>query len=103
MQLDLHGITLIIPRIPLTPIIADSIRKDIAILAEARRDDGAAYFRIAFETVFGVLVPEMECAVRAGGAEGAVLGVEGDCVYGEDFCDVALRRVLLAVAFEGEV
>ena len=31
-----------------------------------------------------VLVPEVKCAVRACGAEGAVDGVEGDGVDGED-------------------
>jgi hypothetical protein len=53
--------------------------------------------------VLGVLVPEVECAIAAGGGESAVDGVEGDGVNGVDFCDVAGVGVLLAVAFEGEV
>jgi hypothetical protein len=45
----------------------------------------------------------VECAVAAGSAEGAVDGVEGDCVNRVDFSHVPLCGVLLAVAFEGEV
>ena len=70
--------------IPLTPIIADRICKDIASPVEARRADGAADLRVALEAVLGVLVPEVEGAVAAGGGEGAVYGVEGDGVYGVD-------------------
>ena len=50
-----------------------------------------------------VLVPEVECAVRSGGAEGAVLRVERDGVDGVDAGDVAVGGVLLAMAFEGEI
>jgi hypothetical protein len=103
MQLNLDRIPLRIASKPLTPIIAHGIRKDISIFAEARGDDAATDFRVPLETVFGILVPEVECAVGAGGAEGAVLRVEGDAVYRVDFCGFAGGCVLLAVAFEGEV
>jgi hypothetical protein len=46
----------------------------------------------------GILVPEVERAVRAGGAEGAVDGVEGDGIDGVDFAAVVGRW--FAVAFE---
>lgn len=50
-----------------------------------------------------VLVPEVKGTVAAGGAEGAVLRVEGDGINGVDFCGVAGGAVGLAVALEGEV
>ena len=92
-----------IMRIPLTPIIANRIRKNIPLPIEARRADAAAYFGIPLEAVLGVLVPEVEGAVATRCAEGAVDRVEGDGVYGVDFCGVPGGRVGLAVAFEGEV
>ena len=100
MQLDLDRICLRVASKALTPVIAHSVGKDVAVFAEARCHDGAAYFGVAFQTVLGVLVPEVECAVGAGGGESAVLGVEGDCVYGVDFCCFASRGVLLTVALE---
>jgi len=53
--------------------------------------------------VFGVLIPEVERTVAAGSAEGAVNGVERDCVDGVNFGDVSLCGVLLAVALKGKV
>lgn len=89
--------------VPLTPIIADGVGKDVPRPVEACGADGAADFRVAFEAVLGVLVPEVEGAVAAGGGEGAVHGVEGDGVDGVDVGDVARLRGGLSVAFEGEV
>lgn len=103
MQLELDGVPGCVPTVPLTPIIADCIRKDVAILGETSRSDATADLGVAFETVLCVLVPEVEGAIATGSAEGAVLGVEGDGVYGVDFCDVPRCRVLCAMAFEGEV
>jgi hypothetical protein len=103
MQLNLDRIPLRVAPEALTPIIAHGVGEDVAVFAEARCDDGAAYFGVAFQTMLGVFVPEVECAIGAGGGEGAVLGVEGDCVYGVDFCGLAGGRVLLAVALEREV
>jgi len=103
MQLQLDRVLRGVRRIALAPVIADGVSKDIAVLVEARGGDGAADLGVAFEPVLCVLVPEVEGAVAAGGAEGAVLRVEGDGVYAVDFGDVARGRVLLAVAFEREV
>jgi hypothetical protein len=103
MQFDLNRILRIIPTIPLTPIITDSIRKDVSRATKRRSGNAAADLRVTLETVLCVLVPEMEGAVGSRRAEGAVDGVEGDGVDGVDFGDVALRGVGLAMAFEGEV
>jgi hypothetical protein len=103
MQFDLDRIRGRVPAVPLAPIVADRVRKYVSRAAEARGGDAAADLRVALEAVLCVLVPEVKGAVGAGGAEGAVHGVERDCVNGVDFGDVALRGVGLAVAFEGEV
>lgn len=100
MKLNLNRQTRCIMRIPLTPIIADSVSEDGTVVVESRSCDAAADFWVTFESVLGVLVPEVECAVGACGAEGAVDGVEGYGVYGIDFGHVAVCGVLLAVAFE---
>jgi hypothetical protein len=103
MQLDLDWEIRSVPAVPFAPIIADCVRKDVSCTRERGGRDAAADLWVAFETVLGVLVPKVESAVAAGGAEGAVDGVEGDCVNAVDFGDVPLVRVGLAVAFEGEV
>ena len=103
VQFDLNRILRVVPAIAFAPVVAHRVRKDITCAREGRRCDAAANLWVAFETVLGVLVPEVECAVAAGGAEGAVYRVEGDGVDGVDFGDVALGGVGLAVAFEGEV
>jgi hypothetical protein len=78
MQHNLIGILRVISSITLVPVIRNSVGKDGSIVVEVCAGDAAADFGVAFETVLGVLVPEVECAVAAGGAEGAVDGVEGD-------------------------
>ena len=103
VKFDLDGVVLGVATVPLAPVVADGVGKDVSVLAEAGCDDAAADFRVALETVLGVLVPEVEGTVGTGSGEGAVLGVEGDGVYGVDLCDVAVGGVLLAVALEGEV
>lgn len=103
MQLQLNRIRCRVSTVSFTPVVADSVGEDVSVLGEASGGDGATDFGIAFEAVLGVLVPEVEGTVATGGAEGAMLGVEGDCVDGVDFGDVPGRRVLLSVAFEGEV
>ena len=103
MKFDLDGVVLRVATVALAPVVADGVGKDVAVLAETRRNDAAADLGVALETVLGVLVPEVEGTVGTGGGEGAVLGVEGDGVYGVDLCDVAVGGVLLAVALEGEV
>ena len=103
MQHNLINLPLPALGIALTPIITDGVGKDVAIPVEAGGADGAADFRVALEAVLGVLVPEVEGAVAAGGAEGAVDRVEGDGVYGVDVRDVARLGGGLPVAFKGEV
>lgn len=103
MQLDFDRIIRVVTSIPLTPVIANRVRENVAIAREAGCDNGATDLWVPFETVLCVLVPEVECSVRTGGAEGAVLRVEGDAVYRVDFGNVALIGVLLTMAFEGEV
>jgi hypothetical protein len=103
MQLDLDRVLRVVPTVSLTPVVANGVRKDVACAREGGGGNAAADFWVAFEAVLGVLVPEVEGAVATGGAEGAVDGVEGDCVDAVDFGDVALVGVGLAVAFEGEV
>ena len=53
--------------------------------------------------MFSVFVPEMERAVRARGAEGAVYGVEGYGVDGVNITLVARTGWCLPMAFEAEV
>ena len=103
MELQLDGIARRVARVAFTPIVADSVREDVAVFAECRGGDAAANLGVAFEAVLSVLVPEVEGAVATGSAEGTVLWVEGYSVYGVDFGYVACGGVLLAVAFEGEV
>lgn len=103
MQLDLDRILCVVAAVALAPVVANSVCEDVAGTREARCCDAAANLGVAFEAVLCVLVPEVERAVGAGGAEGAVHGVEGYRVDGVDFCDVAGCWVGLAVAFEREV
>lgn len=110
MQHDLDGVLRRVSLVPLAPVVRDGVGEDAARLVEGRRDDGAADGRVPLEAVLGVLVPEVEGAVGAGGAEGAVDGVEGDVVYGVDGDDivggglaVALKREVGPVAALGEV
>ena len=103
MQHDLRDLLRRILRVSLTPIIADGVRENASIPVERRRYNGPADLRIALQAVLGVFVPEVEGAVGAGGAEGAVLWVEGDGVDAVDVALVAHVRDVAAVAFEGEV
>ncbi|KFY73627.1 hypothetical protein V499_06299 [Pseudogymnoascus sp. VKM F-103] len=89
------------PRVPLTPVITNRIRKHPAISAERRSGDTAARGGERTDPHVRVLIPEVECAVRARRAEGAVLRVEGDGVHGVGGGDVVRGRG--AVAFECEV
>lgn len=53
--------------------------------------------------MLSILIPEVESAVAAGGAERAVDGVEADRVDGVNVADVAVGWGRFAVALEGEV
>jgi hypothetical protein len=78
MQHNLIRILRVISCITLMPVIRNSVGENAAVVVKVCAGDAAADFGVAFETVLGVLVPEVECAVATGGAEGAVDGVEGD-------------------------
>lgn len=103
MQHDLVARLRGIDGVAFAPVVADGVGEDGAGVVEVGGGDGAADFGVALEAVLGVLVPEVEGAVAAGGAEGAVHGVEGDGVDGVDVGYVPRRGRRLAVAFEGEV
>ena len=103
MQHDLDGLLRRVLRVALAPVVAHGVREDVASAVEGRRHDLPADLRVALEAVLGVLVPEVEGPVGAGGAEGAVLRVEGDRVHAVDVALVARVRRGLAVAFEREV
>lgn len=87
--------------VALAPVVTDSIGKDTAGLVECGRSDATTDVGVTFEAVLGVLVPEVERAVGARGAERSVLGMEGDIVDGVAVDDIAGRGV--AVALEREV
>lgn len=63
MQLQLDGVLRRVPAEALAPVVADCVGEDVAIAREGGRCDGAADLGVALETVLGVLVPEVECAV----------------------------------------
>lgn len=100
---DLVGLLGGIESVTLAPIVADGVREDVAVLVEVGCRNCAAHVRVPLETVLGVLVPEVEGAVGAGGGEGAMLRVEADGVEAVDVANVAIISGGLAVAFEAEV
>jgi len=101
MQHHLRGISRAIALVPLAPIVTDGVRKYRALLVELRGCDTTADSWVPFETVFSILIPEVESTVAASGAERPVLGMEGDVVDGVDVGYVALR--LVSVTLEREV
>ncbi len=84
MQHDLGRVLGAVALVALGPVVRHSVGKDLAVLIELRGRDAAADLRVALKTVLGVLVPEMERAVRAGRGEGAVNRMERDVVDGID-------------------
>ena len=84
MQHDLVWILLVVKSVACAPVVANGVGKDIPRPVEIRRRDRSADFGVPLEAVLGVFVPEVEGAVGAGGAEGAVHRVEGYSVHGEN-------------------
>lgn len=82
MQHDFDGVVLRIMLVALAPVVTNGVGKDGAALVECRRGDAAANVGVALEAMLGILVPEVEGAVRSRCAKGAVDGVEGDCIDG---------------------
>ena len=84
VQHDLDGRLRVVRRVALAPVVADGVGEDGSVLVESGGRDAAAHVGVALEPVLRVLVPEVERAIGARGAEGAVDGVEGDVVDGVD-------------------
>lgn len=103
MQHDLVGQLWRIGRVTLAPVVTHCVCEDVPCVVEGSAGDGAPNGWVPLQTVLGILIPEVEGAITAGSAEGAVNGVEGDVVDGVDVVDVALAGRGLAVAFEAEV
>lgn len=101
MQHNLDRIALRVMLVALAPVVTNGIGKDATRLVKRRRRDAAPHIRISLETVLGVLVPEVERAVRSSRAKGAMDGVERNIVDSVDVDDVVYRRI--SVTFEGEV
>lgn len=101
MQHDLVRVLRRVAGVALAPVVADAVCEDGAIAVEGAGRDGPANRRVALEPVLSHAVPEVKGAVRSGGAERAVLRVEGNGVDSIYVGHVILRRV--PVALEGEV
>ena len=103
MQHDLVGRLRRVEAVSFTPIVAHGVGENVACSVKVSGTDGPADFGITLQTVFGIFVPEMEGAVGAGGAEGAVDGMEVDGVDRVHVARVAVVGRGLAVAFEAEI
>lgn len=82
MQHHLKGIARCVLLVALAPVVADGIGENVARLAERRSRNAAPNFGISLETVLGVLVPEVKCAIRSGSAESSVDRMERDVIHG---------------------
>lgn len=103
MQHNLVRRALLMALVPLAPVIADRICKDVASVIEVCRRNSATDLWITFETMLRVFVPEVKCAVRAGSAECAVDWMEADGIDRVDVANGAVIWWAAAVAFEAEV
>jgi hypothetical protein len=103
VELNLDRIVLGVTTKALAPVIADGVGEDVPVFAEACCNDAATNLGVALEAVLGVLVPEVKSTVGAGGGEGTMLWVEGYGIYGVNLRDIAVGRVLLAMALKGEI
>lgn len=89
--------------ITFTPIVTDSIGEDVSIPVESGARNGSTDRRIPLQTVFCIFVPEVECAIAAGGAEGPMNRVEGDGVDSVDVADVTVVGRVLTMTLETEI
>jgi hypothetical protein len=103
VEFQFDGVLWGVVAVAFAPVVAHGVGEDVTVAAEGGGGDGATDFGVALETVLGVFVPEVKCAIWTCRAECAVDGVEGDGVDGVDFGDVSGVGVLLAVALEWEV
>ena len=96
VQHNLDGVALGVILESLAPVVADGVGEDGACLVEGRGRDAAADTGISLQALLGVLVPEVERAVRAGGAESAVYRVEGNVVNGVNVDNTVHCRITMA-------
>lgn len=97
MQHHLDGVILRVVLEALAPVVANGVGKDASRLVERRGRDAAAHVGVALETVLGILVPEVERAVRSRRAKGAVNRVERNVVDGVHVDHVVDGRVTVAL------
>jgi len=88
MQHNFVGILGVVSNMSFTPIIRNSICKDRAVSVECSSGDGSAYGRIPFQSVFSILVPEVEGSVGTSSRECSVGRMEGNRINTEDVCAV---------------
>lgn len=80
VQHDLVGVVCAVVLVALAPVVAHRVSEDVSGPAEVCRGDASTNVGVALQSVLGVLVPEVECAVCTCSGEGAVNGVERDSV-----------------------
>ena len=97
---DLVRILRVVERVALAPVVGYRIGEDVASAIEVSSGDRTTNLRVAFQPVLRVLIPEVESAVRASGAESAVLRMKGDGVDSEYIADIAIIRRLLTMTLE---
>lgn len=97
MQHHLDGVVLRVVLETLAPVVANGVGKDASRLVERRGRDAATHVGVALETVLGILVPEVERAVRSRRAKGAVNRVERNVVDGVHVDHVVDGRVTVAL------
>ena len=103
VQHDLVGVVCPVALVTLAPIVAHRVSEDVASPAEVCRSDATSHVRVALQSVLGVLVPEVECAIGTCGGECTMDRVERDGVDRENVRGVAIRSGCGAVALETEV
>ena len=103
VQHHLVGCLLGIRRVSLAPVVADRVGEDVSIAVEGSTGDGSADGRVALQTMLGILIPEVECAVTSRGAECAVHRVELDRVDGVNVADVPVGGGVFTMTLEREV
>lgn len=101
MQHNLIWVLLVVAHETFVPVVPDSICKDGAGAVECSGCDTSTDGWVALETMFRVLVPEMERAVATSSTKGSMLGMEGDIINCVNLCSIT--RWSIAMTFEGEI
>lgn len=84
--------------VSLAPVIANGIGKNGTGLVEFGGGDTTTDIWITLQSVLGILIPEVECAVATGCTKRSMLRVERDVVDSIDICGLILG--LVPMAFE---